>query len=135
MFTTNRLSLVYEADQLNINVICMSEHLIKPIHKPYLAIRPSKHPAAGVVMAGQPYVHCVGTNGLGRRGLSQFVGAVAGIASQSINWLIKPAEPCGEILYCREQPSEACWQLGRVYIRLCQIIVDTHECRCECGES
>ena len=106
-FTTNNLSLVYEANQLNVKVICMSEHLIKPIHKPYLAIRPSKHPA-GVVMAGQPYVHCVGTNGLGRRGLSQFVGAVAGIASQSINWLIKPAEPCGEILYCREQPSRAC---------------------------
>ena len=68
VFTTNRLSLVYEADQLNINVICMSEHLIKPIHKPYLAIRPSKHPAAGVVMAGQPYVHCAGTNGVGAGG-------------------------------------------------------------------
>ena len=105
-FTTNNLSLVYEANQLNVKVICMSEHLIKPIQGPYLAIRPSKRPA-GVVMAGQPYVHCVGTNGLGRRGLSQFVGAVVGIASQSINWLIKPAEPCGEILYCREQPSGA----------------------------
>ena len=75
MFTTNRLSLVYEADQLNINIICMSEHQIKPIHKPYLAIRPSKHLAASVVMAGQPYVHCPGTNGLGV-GLSQFAGAV-----------------------------------------------------------
>ena len=108
VFTTNRLSLVYDqAVQLNVSVICMSEHLIKPIQGPYLAIRPSKRPT-GVVMAGQPYVHCVGTNGLGRRGLSQFVGAVAGIASQSINWLIKPAEPCGEILYCREQPSRAC---------------------------
>ena len=74
VFTTNRLSLVYEAEQLNINVICMSEHLIKPIHKPYLAIRPSKHPATGVVIAGQPYVHCAGTNGL-RPGLSQFAGA------------------------------------------------------------
>ena len=73
-FTTNNLSLVYEANQLNVKVICMSEHLIKPIHKPYLAIRPSKHPATGVVIAGQPCVHCAGTNGL-RPGLSQFAGA------------------------------------------------------------
>ena len=84
VFTTNRLSLVYEANQLNINVICMSEHLIKPIHKPYLAIRPSKHPA-GVVMAGQPYVHCPGTNGLGAG-----VGGL-GLASLQEQWRAKPA--------------------------------------------
>ena len=82
VFTTNRLSLVYEAEQLNINVICMSEHLIKPIHKPYLAIRPSKHPA-GVVIAGQPYVHCPRTNGLRAGGL--------GLASLQEHWQAKPA--------------------------------------------
>ena len=80
-FTTNNLSLVYEANQLNVKVICMSEHLIKPIHKPYLAIRPSKHPA-GVVIAGQPYVHCPRTNGLRAGGL--------GLASLQEHWQAKP---------------------------------------------